>query len=100
MEKSIKILEEISQKCYSDTTVYKFSKNLNLPDKYKKGRIDASSWINDLIYYYVQKEKNFLKEFIQHINDQKEIIAIINNGDYKNGLYDQLQEVELHIKES
>ncbi|MEA2016918.1 MAG: hypothetical protein U9N59_00600 [Campylobacterota bacterium] len=94
MEKSIKILEDISQKCYSDTTVYKFSKNLNLSDKYKKGRIDASSWVNDLIYYYVQKEKNFINEFKQHLVDQKDTIAIINEGDYKNGLYDQLHEVE------
>jgi len=100
MKKSIKILEEISQKCYSDTTIYKFSKNLDLPDKYKKGRIDASSWINDLIYYYIQKEKNFLTEFIQHMQDQKDVIAILNEGDYKNGLYDQLQEVELHINNS
>jgi len=51
-------------------------------------------WVNDLVYYYVQKEKNFLNEFKQHLNDQKTTIAILKSGDYKNGLYDQLQEVE------
>ena len=99
MEKSIKILEEISQKCYSDTTVYQFSKNIDASDKYRKGRIHASKWVNDIIYYYVQKEKNFINEFKQHLENQKDMIAVIKQGDYKNGLYDQLEEVELHIKE-
>ncbi len=94
MEKSIKILEDIRQKCYSDSTVYQFSKSLDVSDKYRKGRVDASNWVNDMVYCYVQKEKNFLNEFKQHLQDQKDIISVINNGDYKNGLYDQLQEVE------
>ncbi len=97
MEKSIKILENISQKCYSDSTVYQFSKNLDVSDKYRKGRVDASNWVNDMVYHYVQKEKNFLNEFKQHLQDQKDIISVIKNGDYKNGLYDQLQEVEVTI---
>jgi len=100
MKKSILILEEISQKCYADTTVFKYSKDNAISSKYKKGRIDASTWINELIYYYVQKEKNFINEFIQHIKDQKEIISVINNGEYKQGLYDQLQVIERKIHDS
>ena len=100
MKKSILILEEISQKCYNDTTVFKYNKDSTISKKYKKGRVDASTWINELIYHYVQKEKNFLNKFKQHIKDQKEIIAIIKNGDYKQGLYDQLQIVESRIDDS
>ena len=98
MKKSITILENISQKCHSDTTVYKFNKDKSISTKYRKGRIDASNWINDLIYYYIQKEKNFLKEFLKHMEDQKDSIAIVNQGDYKNGLLDQLNEIEKAIK--
>lgn len=100
MKKSILILEEISQKCYSDTTVFKYTKNNEISDKYKKGRVDASTWVNELIYHYVQKEKNFINEFVQHIKDQKDVISIINNGDYKQGLYDQLQIVERKLHDS
>ena len=100
MKKSILILEEISQKCYSDTTEFKYSKDNSISDKYKKGRVDASTWVNELIYHYVQKEKSFLQEFKQHIKDQKEIISIIKNGDYKQGLYDQLQIIEGRIDDS
>ena len=99
MEKSIKILEDISQKCYQDTTRFQYAKSLDVIEKYRKGRIDASNWVNDMVYYYVQKEKNFINEFKQHLLDQKDVISVINKGDYKNGLYDQLNEVESKINE-
>ena len=66
-------------------------------DKYKKGRVDALRWINEIIYHFIQKEKNFLNEFKQHIQDQKDIIVDINDGDYKNALYDQLNEIEVKL---
>jgi len=99
MENSIKILEDISQQCYQDKTRFLYAKSLEVSDRYRKGRIDASNWVNDMVYYYVQKEKNFLNGFRQHLFDQKDIISAINNGDYKNGLFDQLNEVEVKINE-
>ena len=98
MDKSIKILEDISNNCTSEITRYKFSKHMDKSDKYRKGRIDALNWVNDIIFYFIQKEKNFMVEFIQHIKDQKEIISNINDGDYKDALYDQLNEIEVKIK--
>lgn len=94
MEKSIKILEDLSSDCVQEKTRYQFSKMIHKSDKYKKGRVDALTWINDIIYHFIQKEKNFLNEFKQHIEDQKDIIANINDGDYKNALYDQLKDIE------
>ncbi|BFU79005.1 hypothetical protein ALC152_22200 [Arcobacter sp. 15-2] len=99
MEKSIKILEDLSNDCVQEKTRYQFSKMIQESEKYKKGRIDALTWINDIIYYFMQKEKNFLSEFKQHIQDQKDIIARINDGDYKNALYDQLNEIEVRLND-
>lgn len=99
MEKSIKILEDLSSDCMQEKTRYQFSKMLQESEKYKKGRIDALNWINDIIYHFIQKEKNFLSEFKQHIQDQKDIIANINDGDYKDALYDQLNEIEVKLNE-
>ena len=99
MEKSIKILEDLSSDCMQEKTRYQFSKMLQESEKYKKGRIDALNWINDIIYHFIQKEKNFLSEFKQHIQDQKDIIVNINDGDYKNALYDQLNEIEVKLND-
>jgi len=99
MEKSIKILEDLSSDCVQEKTRYMYSNMLKQSEKYKKGRVDALNWINDIIYYYIQKEKNFVIEFKQHIQDQKDIIANIKDGDYKNALYDQLNEIEVKLND-
>jgi len=99
MDKSIKILEDISKNCSSEITRYKFSKHMSQSDKYRKGRVDALNWINDIIFHFIQKEKNFMIEFIQHINDQKDIISNIKDGDYKQALYEQLHEIEVKIND-
>ena len=99
MEKSIKILEDLSNHCSSEQTRYKFSKHIIQSDKYRKGRVDALNWINDIIFHFIQKEKNFLSEFKQHIKDQKDIISNVNDGDYKNAIFDQLNEIELKIND-
>ena len=84
----------ISDKCYSHTTIYKFNKDIDVSEKYRKGRITASQWLNELIYHYINKEKMFLKEFKKHIQQQKADIHKLRNGEYKKGLYDQLNEIE------
>lgn len=99
MEKSIKILEELSSDCSAERTRYQFSKQMIESDKYKKGRIDALTWINDIIFHFIQKEKNFIVEFKQYIQDQKDIISNINEGDYKKALYDQLIEIEVKLND-
>jgi len=99
MKKSIEILEELSRDCNNETTRYKFSKMIEKSDKYKKGRVDALNWINDIIFHFIQKERNFINEFKEHINTQKGIISDISEGDYKNALYDQLNEIEAKLND-
>lgn len=94
MKKSIDILENLSDELNSHTTFYKFNKNIEASDKYRKGRIDASLWMNDLIFYFIQKEKTFLFEFKEEIEKQKNKLEKIKEGDYKNGLYDELDIIK------
>ena len=99
MEKAIKILEDLSSECISERTRYQFSKMIEQSEKYKKGRIDALTWVNEIIFYFIQKEKNFIGEFKLHIKDQKDILSVIRDGDYKKALYDQLNEIEVKLND-
>lgn len=99
MKKSLQILEEISSKCNSHTIIYKFNKDIQASEKYRTGRISASTWLNDLIYYYINKEKSFINEFKGHIQEQKRKLDILNDGEYKEGIYDQLNEIESMIND-
>jgi len=99
MKKSIDVLEKLSLELNNHTTFYKFNKNIEASDKYRKGRVDASLWLNDLIFYFVQKEKSFLGEFNEQIQKQKKKLDNLKDGDYKQGLYDELNLIEDDIND-
>lgn len=98
MKKSLEQFEKLSEQCYKHTTIYKFNKDIDASEKYRKGRITAAAWLNELIYYYISKEKNFINEFKDQIQKQKVELDNINEGEYKTAIYDQLNEIEEMIK--
>lgn len=100
MKKSIYILEKLSMILDNHQTHYKFNKqNEHLTDKYRKGRINASKWLNELIYYYINKERQFIVEFKEQIQEQKKHLSDLEDGDFKQGLFDELNLVEDMINE-
>jgi len=99
MKKSLDILEQLSYKLNSHTTFYKFNETIDVSKRYRKGRVDASLWLNDLVFYFIQKEKSFLLEFKEEIQKQKKKLEDIKDGDYKSGLYDELNSIEDSIND-
>lgn len=94
MKKSLYKLEQVSQSLNSHQTYFKFNKDLEASDKYRKGRVNAAKWLNELIYYFIQKESMFLLEFKEHIQEQKKKLSDLEDGDFKQGLYNELNIVE------
>lgn len=94
MKRSLYKLEKISQSLNTHEVYYKFNKDLEASEKYRKGRVSAASWLNKLIYYFVQKENGFIEEFKNHIQDKKKTLSDLNEGDFKQGLYDELNIIE------
>lgn len=94
MKNSLYILEQLSKTLHSHQTYYGFNKHENLTERYKKGRVNASKWLNELIFYYIQKERGFLTEFKEQIQKQKEELALLPDSDFKSGLFDELNFIE------
>lgn len=95
MKKSLPKLEKISKSISSHQTYYTFNKmDEHLSEKYRKGRINAAKWLNELIYLYIQKESNFIDEFKEHIQEQKKKISDLKESDFKQGLFDELNIIE------
>lgn len=100
---SKELLEEISKNCSNQITFYTFNKNtLHISDKYREGRIAALKYVGELIFYYLQEEKNIKSKFREQILKQMKQNSCLMESDYKNGLYDALNSVldELNIKYS
>jgi hypothetical protein len=95
MKKSLYELEKISQTLSSHQTYYTFNKiDEHLSEKYRKGRINAAKWLNELIYFFIEKERNFIIEFKEQIQEQKKNLSDLSDGDFKQGLYDELNLIE------
>ncbi|MGA1932618.1 hypothetical protein ACH5BF_07830 [Arcobacter sp. YIC-464] len=95
MKKSLPKLEQLSKSLSSHQTYYKFNKmDEHLSEKYRKGRVSAAKWLNELIFFYLEKESTFIVEFKEHIQKQKAKLSNLKDGDFKQGLYDELNIIE------
>ncbi|MCG3674275.1 hypothetical protein L5F46_05735 [Aliarcobacter butzleri] len=95
MKNSLNVLHEIDKVLLGDVTYYEFNSiEKNLSKKYRKGRINASRWLSELIFMFIQKESNFLLEFKELILQQKIKLNSLKDGDFKTGLLDELNAIE------
>ena len=91
---SKEFLEEISKNCSNQITFYTFNKTtLQISDKYRDGRLTALKYIGELIFYYLQEEKSIKQKFREQILTQMQHNSCLNDSDYKDGLYDALNDV-------
>ena len=91
---SKEFLEEISKNCSNQITYFTFNKStLKVSDKYREGRLAALKYIGELIFYYLQEEKSIKHRFKEQILKQMQQNSCLNESDYKEGLYDALNDV-------
>ena len=95
MKKTSKeLLDEISSHCFNEITLYTFNKTtLKVSDKYREGRLTALEYIAELTYYYLQEEKQLQQYFHDQIIKQMKLHSCLDDTEYKQGLYDALNEV-------
>lgn len=95
MKNSLYLLRKVSETLNSHQTYYQFNKqDEHLSERYRKGRINASKWLNELIFYYIEKESRFVSEFKEQIQNQKKDLADLPESEFKSGLFDELNLIE------
>lgn len=99
MKKSLDFLEQMSNENYSQLTCLKYNKNINESVKQIQAQITVLNWANEMVYFYIQKEKHFLKEFLEEIHVQKNQVSVLKSSEYKQALLKQLNELERKINE-
>ena len=91
---SRELIEKLSSHCYSELTLYRFNKTtLQISDRYRTGRLDGLKYLGELTYYYLQEEKRIKNHFREQILSQMQSNACLEDSDYKNGLFDALNNV-------
>ncbi len=90
---SKELLEEVSKHCSNQLTLYKFNTNtLKVNKKYREGRLTALEYLCELTYYYLQEEKKIQEQFNEQILKQMKLYSCLEDSDYKQGMYDALNE--------
>ena len=98
---SKEVLEEISKHCSNQIIFYKFNTTtLQISDKYREGRLTALEYIGELTYYYLQEEKKIQHEFHEQVLNQLQQNSCLDDSDYKDGLYDALNEILDHKRDN
>ncbi len=97
---SKEVLEEISNHCHHQLTLYKFNHGvLQVSDKYREGRLDVLKYIGDLTFYYLQEEKKLQEYLHEQILKQMQLYSCLDDTDYKQGLYDALNDILDHKRD-
>lgn len=90
---SKEILEKISKHCSNQLTLYKFNTTtLQISDKYREGRLTALEYISELTFHYLQEEKRLQQQFNDQIHKQMEQNSCLTDSEYKDGLFDALND--------
>ena len=90
---SKEILEAVSRNCSNQLVFYQFNRNtLHVSDKYCEGRVTWLKYIGDLTFYFMQEEKRIKDLFHEEILKQMKLYACLEETEYKQGLYDALNE--------
>jgi len=87
-------LENISYHFNAQRTYYKFNKrNLIVAEKYRSGRLAAYEYVGELCFYFMQEEKRIPDQFREQIKGQIRKNSCLKDGEYKQGLFDALNEI-------
>ena len=94
------ILETISKNCSNQLILYKFNTNtLNISDKYREGRVTGLQYIGNLTFFFMQEEKRLQSLFREEILRQMKFYACLEETEYKEGLYDALNDTLDQIRD-
>ncbi len=92
-------LKRVSQYCYVSKIPYSFS-NHDVNKQYAKGLIKVYSWVDELCFYYIQKDKQIQNDFrnivLSHYDEAKDM----KDSPYKEGLICAFENIKKFIEKS
>ena len=97
---SKEILEAVSKYSSNQLTMYQFNKRtLTISDKYREGRVTGLKYIGDLTFHFMQEEKRIQLLFRDEVLNQMEFYSCLEETEYKQGLYDALNDTLKQIRD-
>ncbi|HHD77812.1 MAG TPA: hypothetical protein ENK97_03430 [Campylobacteraceae bacterium] len=87
-------LEALSQFCYVNKTPYTFhNKTLKKDQKYRKGVVQVYEWVDELCYFYMQKEKRLYDELLLLIQKRYQEAKALPPSSHREGLLKGFEDI-------
>jgi hypothetical protein len=97
---SKEILDAVSKHSSNQLIMYKFNMNtLKISDKYREGRVTGLKYIGDLTFHFMQEEKRIQLLFHEEVLKQMKFYSCLEETEYKQGLYDALNDTLDQIRD-
>ena len=89
-----KLLNILGSYAANQITLYRFNvTTLTASERYRRGRITGLEYVSRLVYHYAQMEKRMDAIIRGEIVRQMKSNAVLPESEYKQGLYDGLNDV-------
>ncbi len=87
-------LEGLSQFCYVNKTPYVFHNKAVVSDqKYQKGIVQVYEWVDELCFFYLQKEKRLYDELILLLKKRYNEVKMLPPSEHRDGLIKGFEEI-------
>ncbi len=91
---SREFLEALSQFCYVNKTPVTFhNKTLMKDQKYQKGLLQVYEWVDELCYFYLQKEKRIEEELVRLLQQRFDEAKKLPPSTHREGLLRAFEEI-------
>ena len=91
-------LEEVSRYCHTQLTLYRYNRHiLEVDEKYREGRITALNYISDLTFYFMQREKHIVEEFVAELDRELQGVDMLKSPQYSQGIRDSIEALRQEI---
>jgi len=88
-----RIFERLEIEAYNRLTHYRYNRSEELHPRYRKGRIAALRWMTRLSRHYLQREAALRRELLEVLEQERQQIAWMGPGPYRQGIEDTLREM-------
>lgn len=94
-------LEALSQFCYVNKTPVMYGKRGRIQDqKYRKGVLQVYEWVDELCYFYLQKEKRIEEELVRVLRERYHEAKQLPSSSHREGLLQAFEEIFRWMEQS
>ena len=85
-------LRRLHEELHNRLVHYRYNRNEEMEERYRRGRIDALSWLCALLGHYLEEEKRLDRKLYWDIEAERRRILWLPSSPYRRGIEESIRE--------